>query len=229
MSIDYTFYDQLELDQKYQETFDALKVALEQNPSDAGLLFRFGRAYWELAAEKPGDKKYQEEYFRKALEYTTKSIVADPELGAAHKWQAICISSLGDFVSTKEKILNAYKIKEHIDKAIALCPNDSTAHHVLGCWCKGIANVTWMERKIASSLFASPPEANLDDALVHLLQSYKLDPEYRNNLLVLADVYYLQKKWADAKQYYQKVIALPVISESDKDIFNKATAALKKL
>ena len=41
-------------------------------------------------------------------------------------------SAVGDFVPTKEKIGNAYKIKEHALKALELKADDATTLHLLG-------------------------------------------------------------------------------------------------
>src|SRR5688572_18383178 len=60
----------------------------------------------------------------------------------------ICCSRIGDFITTKEKIGNAFKIKEHALKAVELNPKDATSFVVLGTWCFNVASVGWLERKV---------------------------------------------------------------------------------
>lgn len=38
--------------------------------------------------------------------------------------------------------------------------------HVLGRWCFAVSNIGWMERSLASALFASPPSSSFQEALV---------------------------------------------------------------
>lgn len=42
---------------------------------------------------------------------------------------------------------------------------DQTLNHLLGRWCFAVASISWMERKLASAIFASPPESSYDEAL----------------------------------------------------------------
>jgi hypothetical protein len=42
---------------------------------------------------------------------------------------------------------------------------DQTLNHLLGRWCYAVASVSWMERKLASAIFATPPESSYDEAL----------------------------------------------------------------
>jgi len=47
--------------------------------------------------------------------------------------------------------------------------------------------------------------------------------------MAIAEVYTLLKNYSEAKKYYELVIELPVISQSDKNIQTQATSLLNKL
>lgn len=49
-----------------------------------------------------------------------------------HKWFAISVGARGELLGIREKIEGALKFKQHVDKALALQPNDPSAHHLLG-------------------------------------------------------------------------------------------------
>ena len=53
--------------------------------------------------------------------------------------------------TTKEKIQNAFKIKEHALKSTRLNPAGATAHHVLGEWAFGVASISFVERRVAAA------------------------------------------------------------------------------
>jgi hypothetical protein len=56
----------------------------------------------------------------------------DESNAEAHKWFAVTVGSRGEFLSTRKKIEDGYMFKEHVDKAIALKPDDPSLHHLLG-------------------------------------------------------------------------------------------------
>jgi regulator of microtubule dynamics protein 3 len=66
-------------------------------------------------------------------------------------------------MSTKDKIESAYKVKEYALKALAVDPHDASTLHVLGRWCFSVANVSWIERRLAATLIATPPESTFQE------------------------------------------------------------------
>lgn len=56
----------------------------------------------------------------------------DESNAEAHKWFAVTVGSRGEFLSTREKIEDGSLFKEHVDKAVALQPDDPSLHHLLG-------------------------------------------------------------------------------------------------
>jgi len=149
----------------------------------------------------------------------------------SHKWYAICLSAVGDFQDTKDKIGNAFLIKEHALKAAELKPNDATTWHLLGRWCTGVANIGWVERKLASVLFATPPEATHKDALEYYQKAEQFylpgDSSHRNKLQI-GDSYLALDDKESAKVWYQKCIDLPSKSAADQTFIEQAKEKLGK-
>ena len=61
-----------------------------------------------------------------------QAIEADDSSSEAHKWYAISVGVRGEFLGIKEKILDGFEFKKHIDRASELAPNDHTVQHLLG-------------------------------------------------------------------------------------------------
>lgn len=80
-----------------------------------------------------------------ALRYAEKAVGLDPQNPDCHKWYAIAIGSISDYVQTKEKIENGAAFKKHIDLALELKPEDPTLYHLLGRWSGEVANLSWLE------------------------------------------------------------------------------------
>ena len=136
---------------------------------------------------------------------------------------------VGDFQGTKEKIANAFKIKEHALKANELQPKDATTLHLLGRWCFGVSNIGWMERKLASTLFGTPPESTYDEALKYFLEAHEVNPEMRRNLLYIGDTYVALKQKPQAAEFYQKLVDMETTSAFDKSLQDEAKQKLSKV
>ena len=140
---------------------------------------------------------------------------------------AIAIGGVSDFVATKEKIQNGSLFKDHVEAAIALSPQDATLHHMQGRFCYTIANLTWIERKVASTLFAEVPAATLADALGHLRRAYDLKKEWKENVLYLAKCCLESKQLDAGRRYIEEGLALPVRGEDDQ-VSHQELLLLKK-
>lgn len=51
---------------------------------------------------------------------------------------------------------------------------DPTVQHILGRWCFSVASVGFIERKLASVIFATPPESSFEEALPYFLKHEEL-------------------------------------------------------
>ncbi|XP_074997663.1 regulator of microtubule dynamics protein 1 isoform X5 [Calonectris borealis] len=134
-----------------------------KNSDDAELLWRLARASRDLAqlSSTSAEKKRQLAY--EALECAKKALEKNESNFAAHKWYGICLSDVGDFEGIKTKIGNAIVIKEHFQRAIELNPKDATTIHLIGIWCYSFAEMPWYQRKIAATLFATPPTSTFQE------------------------------------------------------------------
>jgi len=170
----------------------------------------------------------QKKFFDKSLEYARKGISLNDKHYACHKWFAISTSSVGNFLPTKEKIKDAYLIKEHALKAAELNPNDATTQFVLGKWCYSVANVDFVTRTAASLLFATPPTSTFNEALGYLLKSEELNPNNIRNRLLIGDTYMAMKDQTKAKEWYQKASETPIFGDVEKVYLEEAKTKLNQ-
>eukprot|EP00698_Gefionella_okellyi_P022499 TRINITY_DN746_c0_g1_i1.p1 TRINITY_DN746_c0_g1~~TRINITY_DN746_c0_g1_i1.p1 ORF type:complete len:183 (+),score=36.46 TRINITY_DN746_c0_g1_i1:225-773(+) len=182
-----------------------------------------------MASNKPHDKALCKRLLEEGYSLGQKAIELAPSHFGGYKWSAICLSGLGDHVSQKEKIQNAFKIKEFATKAAELRPGDATTFHVLGRWCYGVTNISWIERKLAAALFATPPTSSYEEALSYFQKAHEIEPKLPRNLLLLGDCHVALKQSAEAKTFYQQLLALPIASEVDRLLHEEATTKLRKL
>eukprot|EP01114_Cavostelium_apophysatum_P022284 TRINITY_DN800_c0_g1_i1.p1 TRINITY_DN800_c0_g1~~TRINITY_DN800_c0_g1_i1.p1 ORF type:complete len:234 (+),score=59.09 TRINITY_DN800_c0_g1_i1:113-814(+) len=210
--------DQLHKEDKYMDLY---RYGLEewnkpQFQNIAEIAWRLTRAHFD-AAERAKDNNEKKSIIMKGVEIGKKSLELGPDNFACHKWYAIVLSLAGDFISTKEKIGNAFVIKEHAMKANELKPNDSTTLHLLGRWCFDVSKIGWMERKLAATLFASPPESSYDEALKYFLAAQEAEPNFIRNAVCIGDTYTLLKNVDKANEWYLKATKIPTENEFDKE------------
>ncbi len=147
--------------------------------------------------------------------YATKAIECDDDNAECHKWYAIAIGSISDYIPTKEKIANGHEFKKHVDLALKLKPNDPSLHHMLGRFCFEVSNLSWVERKVASALFSKVPESSYEDSLSNLFKAYELKPNWKENIMFIAKILICQKKYSEAITWIDKGLALENIGEDD--------------
>ncbi len=135
----------------------------------------------------------------------------------------------GDYLSTADKVKNAFLIKDHAQKAVALMPEDATTHHLLGRLCFNIAGISWIERKIAATLFGEPPKVTYEDALGHFLNAHKFRENFLKNAVWIGHTHAKIGNKPDARSAYQLALDMPVLSADDRKTLDEARSALSKL
>lgn len=222
--------DRLHLAEVFDEerTFllDVLDRELQDNVMVLALLARNAAT----AAEDITDKSQQVGRLREGLMYAERAIAMDDSLAIVHKWYGILLGRYGDHLSTKDKIQNAFKIKEHMDKAAALDPADSITLHTLGEWCLEVATIGWATRQMAKALFANPPVSSYEEAEQYFRRAELNNKAgWRKTPLMHANVLVLMGRKDEARGIYQRLVTLPMVTNSDKYCHEVATRKLKGL
>jgi len=221
--------DQMHDNKQFDEIFDTLrKIVEDEGNEDPEYLWRYARANFDKAQELPDGDKDREAFIVRGREVSEKAVGIDGSNGPCHKWFAICLSSQGEYLPKKQKIQDAFKVKEHADKAHELMPEDGTVLHFLGRFAFTIASISWMERKLAQSFIAEPPTATYEEALEFFLKA-DAAREFLTNRVWIGKTYQKIGDKAKAKEWYTKVVEANPECESDKNDIKEATAALKKL
>jgi len=199
---------------------------IDADVSDEDLAWRVARAHHDMAEETVGDDGKREQLLRDGLAIAEAAKATGS--GYALKWYAILLGRLGDFLPTKEKVANSFKIKEALEAAAELLPDDSSVQTALGQWAYKVAGISWVERNAAKLLFGSPPESSYDEALGFMLASFEMRPSKKAALF--AGLCHVQlKQREEATRWLKECLALESAGEADADVDRQASAALAKL
>ncbi|XP_070575764.1 regulator of microtubule dynamics protein 1-like isoform X2 [Ptychodera flava] len=194
------------------------------------ILWRLARAARDLAQLSTTKADMKKTLVYEAFEYAKKALSINQNNFACHKWFAICISDVGDYEGIKQKISNAFIIRDHFLKAIELNPADATSMHLMGLWCFTFAEMPWYQQKIASVLFAKPPESTYNEALTYFMKAENVDPNfYSMNLLMLGKTYLKVNNNKLALLYLTKAVEYPAKTEEDNKAKTEAEELLKKV
>uniref|UniRef100_A0A8D0G5L8 Regulator of microtubule dynamics protein 2 n=1 Tax=Sphenodon punctatus TaxID=8508 RepID=A0A8D0G5L8_SPHPU len=171
-----------------RESFKLLLEKEEKFKNHTGFLWRLARAYGDIFELTP-DVEEKKNYASKGKIVAEKAIQLDSLSADSHQWFAVMCGYMTEFESIQNKIKNGYLFKEHLDKAIELKPQDPFLYYLNGRWCYSVTQLSWIEKKIASTLFGTPPTSTVYEALQNFLKAEEMHPGYsKYNYVYLAKV-----------------------------------------
>jgi hypothetical protein len=139
-------------DNKFKEAADLLKT-LDQENSE--VLWRLGRAVFKVAgSEKNSSTKA--ELIRSAYQNVHDALQRNENNFAIHKWYSILLDAKSNLDGIKARVEQLENVKKHMIRAIELNPEDPTSRYILGEFSYGLADLPWIQRKIVSTVFATP-------------------------------------------------------------------------
>ncbi|NXG53866.1 RMD2 protein, partial [Psilopogon haemacephalus] len=148
-------------------------------------LWRLARAYgdlFEMTTDAEEKRQYVSDGKQRKNVYTVPSECSETF--------AIMCGYMSQFESVQNKIRNGYLFKEHLDKAIELKPQDPFLYYLNGRWCYSVAQLSWIEKKVAAALFGTPPTSTVEEALQNFLKAEEMHPGYSKcNYVYLAKCY----------------------------------------
>jgi tetratricopeptide (TPR) repeat protein len=228
------------------KAYSLLSTAYNQkDPShddhDVELLWRYARGCFNQQEtmrvldknNRKTDKAKEEALIRQGLQLANDAIQIDQHHYGGHKWKAILLSELGNYTPLTEKIQNSFVIRQELDLALTLYPaqQDSITLFAIGKWCQTVSSVGWMQRQMASALFAKPPHATHEEALGYFQRAYDICPTKRC-AFAMGECYYELNEMLKCQQWMQTCLDCPSSTSSastsavDEDFDTKAKSFL---
>ncbi|CAG5124129.1 unnamed protein product [Candidula unifasciata] len=199
-----------------------------KDSKDANILWRLARAAADKGKMFDGDVKKKLIY--EAFEYIKKALELDDNNSSCHKWYGILLDYTGEYEGTKQKIANAFTVRDHFQKAIELNPKDATSKHCMGVWCFTCADLPWIQRKMAAVVFSTPPTSTYEEALEYFKSAEEASPGFYNQNLVMLGKTYLRLKDKDsAKKHLLKALEHEDKTTDDAKARKEAIELLKEL
>ncbi|KAK0042297.1 regulator of microtubule dynamics protein 1-like isoform X3 [Biomphalaria pfeifferi] len=205
-----------------KEAFNLLTDLTEKHPLESEFQWRLAKVCFLLTSEdmiKNSEtiSSTQTDLMKTAHDAAKRALELNDKSGDAHKWMAIVIGSITQYLPVQEQIKNAYVIKDHIQAAMKYKPNDFLPYHMMGRWCYSVYMLTWVERKVAATLFAAPPTATIEEAIEYLLKAEEKNPGSSiDNVLYLGKAYLAKRDYIKAVMWWKS--GLQMTSSKTDDI-----------
>ena len=212
----------------YDAVFKLLKEAEAIDAENYDVVWRLARAHFDFS-DNTADEAEIEKNLYAGFKYAEKALKLGDDRAESHKWYGILIGRVGEIEGTEQKIKNSYPMAEHTQKAIELDPEDAGNYHVMGRWHFALADLSWIERKIASWVYATPPEASFEEARNYFKQAISKDPEDIRNYVWLGKSLEELDDEAGAENAYKAALAIEPGSDSDKMLQTEAKELLEDL
>ncbi|KAL0603042.1 Regulator of microtubule dynamics protein 3 [Plecturocebus cupreus] len=178
-------------------------------------LWRLARAYSDMCelTEEVSEKK---SYALDGKEEAEAALEKGEESAECHLWYAVLCGQLAEHESIQRRIQSGFSFKEHVDKAIALQPEDPMAHFLLGRWCYQVSHLSWLEKKTATALLESPLSATVEDALQSFLKAEELQPGFsKAGRVYISKCYRELGKNSEARWWMKLALELPDVTKED--------------
>src|SRR3982751_5250906 len=205
--------DQFDKQLKSTEALNYYLPASKLEPNNVDLLVRIARQYRHLMTETSSNK----EKLRLgliSLESAQRAASLAPKNAEAQLSPAISYGKMLPYMSAKDQVTSAPKIKESVDRTLALDPQNDNAWHILGRWNRVLANVNVVKRVLAKALYGDLPVTTNEAAEKCLLKAIEINPNRLIHYIELGRIYAQMGRKADARELINKGLGM---TEAEKD------------
>ncbi|XP_055966647.1 regulator of microtubule dynamics protein 2 [Sorex fumeus] len=216
-------------DSSKKESFELLYDHREKFRDEIEFIWRLARAYGDMCelSTNVGEKKH---YANVGKTLGEKAISQAPTNGHCHLWYAVLCGHVSEFEGLQNKINYGHCFKKHLDKAIEFLPEEPYLYYLRGRYCYAVSSLSWIEKRMAATLFGIVPTSTIMEALQDFLKAEELKPGFsKYNYVFLAKCYMDLESIPEALKFCEQALLLPCVSREDEEAGSQAQAMLHSL
>nr|XP_051695515.1 regulator of microtubule dynamics protein 2 isoform X1 [Oryctolagus cuniculus]XP_051695516.1 regulator of microtubule dynamics protein 2 isoform X1 [Oryctolagus cuniculus] len=199
-----------------QESFELLCDHKEKFKDEVEFMWRFARGYGDMY-EMSTNTQEKKHYANIGKTLGERAVSRAPMNGHCHLWYAVLCGYVSEFEGLQNKINYGHCFKEHLDIAIQLLPEEPFLYYLKGRYCYTISKLSWIEKKMAATLFGKIPSSTVQEALQNFLKAEELHPGFStSNYMHLAKCYIDLDQNQDALKFCDLALLLPSVTKEDK-------------
>ncbi len=162
---------------------------IEEDPDNYEALWRASFLNSRVG-NRASDEGTKEKHFNQAIELAERALEIDSTDVQSNFVMAVAMGRKALISGAKSRVAASRDIKKYADRALDADPDHAGALHVLGRWHFKVANLGWLERAAANTLFGGiPGDASNEKASEHIKKATEQKEDYILYYLDLAKVY----------------------------------------
>ena len=190
------------------------------------VLWRKARAHYELARISREDEG-RSAHLNRAEYFARQAIAAAPQSDEGYKWLAIALGARAEHADVKTQIGLSRRIRENIEKALALDPDDDISQLVLSRWHYKVASLGFWSKTFVRLVYGGLPDASFARAEELLWQAIA-EKDRLAHRYSLAKVYHRMGEREAALEQLRRALTLPVTFPEEAEDLEKARRKLKR-
>lgn len=205
------------------QALQQLEKLQKQSGERVEIFWRRAQGYYELGRNRKGEER--QNFLRQAETCAQAAMDLDVANDEGYKWLAVVLGAKAADADIGAQINASRLVKEHIEKALVLDPEDDISWLILSRWHYKISQLGFLARTLAKIAYGGLPKASLEQAEKYLLRAIALHDRiaHRYNL---AKVYARQGKRSLAIAQLEKALNLPITFPEEAEDLEKARRRL---
>ncbi|HKK44657.1 MAG TPA: tetratricopeptide repeat protein [Balneolaceae bacterium] len=196
------------------QALEVYKQILKQHPNDYQALWRTSFLYSRIG-NRQDDKDEKKAYFNEAINLAQRALKIDSTDTQSNFVMAVAMGRKALISGAKARVAASRDIKKYAELAIKYDSTNAGAWHVLGRWHLKVANLSWIERMAANTLFGGIPKASNQKAEEYIKKAIQLNGKYILYYHDLARVYKEMGQDQKAINTCQTALNIPKLTPDD--------------
>lgn len=198
-----------------EEALEAYEQILENDPDNFEALWRASFLNSRIGNRREGEDR-QREYYNRAINLAEQSLNVDSTNAQSHFVMSVAMGRKALIAGARDRVAASRDIKRHVDRALAHDSTHAGSWHVLGRWHYKVANLSFVERLAANTLFGGiPGDASNEKAAKFIERAIELNDQYVLYYHDLAMVYDEMGETQRAIEACQNALELESLSPDD--------------
>lgn len=161
-----------------EQALDLYQRILQENPESYEALWKASFLHARIGNRKE-EKSEKENYFREAQSLAGRSLQVDSTEAESHFVMAVAMGRMALISGARDRVAASRSIKKYVDRALAIDSTHAGAWHVLGLWHYNVANLSFIERVAANTLFGGVPgDASNEKAAEAIKKAISYNDQY---------------------------------------------------
>lgn len=201
-----------------EEALDTYRQVLERDSTQYTALWRASFLYARVG-NRFDDKDNKKEYFNKGIELAEQALKVDSTDTQSNFVMSVAMGRKALISGAKQRVAASREIKKFVDRALEADSSNAGAWHVLGRWHYKVANLSFVERLAANTLFGGiPGDASNEEAASAIERAIELNPDYVLYYYDLARVYEEMGRDEEAIQTCRTALDLENLTPDDPNL-----------